>query len=226
VPGDTCVGDSLLFETATVEGDALVFATTGVQSAGAAAPTKFNARRLLRRLSADALLVEGSINQGGQSRQVGTIYKKSSDVLTATVRAVRANSGGHHRGPVDRRHVVNGRRRESAAGDDDRGAMDAAGRRRDARHGARRPQHGHAQLRIPLHRRTQRRAGLHGDAERAISPNRLRADVGDRDERDVRESRARLSEEDPVFADARWFACDRGQRRAGSRTITVTLKKQ
>jgi hypothetical protein len=87
VPGATCFGDSLLFETATLEGDAIVIATTGTQAAGATTPVKFNARRLFRRLSADTLLVEGSMNQGGQSRQVGTIYRKSADAITGTARA-------------------------------------------------------------------------------------------------------------------------------------------
>ena len=52
---------------------------------------------------------------------------------------------------------------------DDRGALDASGRWFDARrlpYPARRP---HACLRIPLHRRTRRRAGVHRDAERPVT---------------------------------------------------------
>jgi len=87
VPGATCLGDSVIFETATIESDAVVLTTTGTLTPGAAARVNANARRLLRRLSPDTILVEASINQGGQARQVGTIYKKSSDVMTASARA-------------------------------------------------------------------------------------------------------------------------------------------
>lgn len=87
VPGATCMGDSVVFETAVIDGDALVLTTTGTLTPGAAARVNVNAKRLLRRLSADTMLVESSISQGGQPRQVGTIYKKSSDVMAASARA-------------------------------------------------------------------------------------------------------------------------------------------
>jgi hypothetical protein len=94
VPGATCFGDSLLFETATLEADAIVIATTGTQAAGAAAPVKFNARRIFRRLSADTLLVEASMNQGGQSRQVGTVYRKSNDAIAGSPRPAAPMAAG------------------------------------------------------------------------------------------------------------------------------------
>ncbi len=87
VPGATCLGDSVIFETATIEGDAIVLTTTGTLTPGAAARVNANARRLLRRVSSDTMLVEASINQGGQARQVGTIYRKSSEVMTASAHA-------------------------------------------------------------------------------------------------------------------------------------------
>ena len=82
-PGPVCTGDSTSWETMAWEGDALVFAIRGVQSAGAPARTNFNARRLLRRTSPDTLTVEGTINQNGQARPVGTVYRRSSEAMAA-----------------------------------------------------------------------------------------------------------------------------------------------
>lgn len=97
VSGATCMGDSAMIETAAIEGNALLVAWTGVQSAGAAAPTKTNARRLFRRLSSDTLLVEATTVQNGQARQIGTVYKKSADVIAPPaprpVQAVSATIG-------------------------------------------------------------------------------------------------------------------------------------
>jgi hypothetical protein len=86
VPGATCMGDAFVFETAALEGDAIVLTITGTQAAGASAKVTANARRLVRRLSADTLLVEGFTRAGGEPRQVGTIYRKSPDALTAAAR--------------------------------------------------------------------------------------------------------------------------------------------
>jgi hypothetical protein len=94
VPGATCMGDAFVFETAALEADAIVLTITGTQAAGAYAPVKANARRLVRRLSADTLLVEGFTRAGGEPRQVGTIYRKSSDAMTATARPAAPMSAG------------------------------------------------------------------------------------------------------------------------------------
>lgn len=88
VPGATCFGDSAVFETAAVDGDALVLTTTGTLAAGASARVNANARRLVRRLSPDTILVEGLTSAGGQRRQVATVYRKSTDVMTASARPV------------------------------------------------------------------------------------------------------------------------------------------
>ena len=80
-PGTGCLGDAYFIEAAAWEGNAVTFTSLGTQSAGAPQPAKVNIKRVLRLEAPDTLLVEGSITQEGQSRQVGTVYKRSTDAL-------------------------------------------------------------------------------------------------------------------------------------------------
>lgn len=80
-PGTGCQGDAYFIDVAAWEGDALTFTTTGVHSAGVEQPATMNIKRFLRLEGPDTLVVEGTITQAGQSRQVGTVYKRSTETL-------------------------------------------------------------------------------------------------------------------------------------------------
>jgi hypothetical protein len=80
-PGTGCMGDAYFLEVAAWEGNGVAFTSTGVHSAGAPGPTKMNVKRILRLEAPDMLVVEGSVAQDGQQRQVGTVYKRSTEAL-------------------------------------------------------------------------------------------------------------------------------------------------
>lgn len=84
VPGNTCLGDASVFDTIAWEGEALVFTSVGSQPPGAAARVAANTRRVLRRTSPDTLTIEATMVQGGQPRQVASVYRRSADVMTPT----------------------------------------------------------------------------------------------------------------------------------------------
>jgi hypothetical protein len=77
-PGGLCRGDVYFIDQAAWEGNALAFTTTGTVPPGGAPPTRLSIKRLLHLESPDTLVVEGTIIQGGQSRQVATVYKRST----------------------------------------------------------------------------------------------------------------------------------------------------
>ena len=81
VSGRMCEGDSEFIETVAREGEAIVLTGVGRVPPGGGAPQQLNVRRILRLHGADALVVEASISQGGTSRQVGTVYKRSAEAL-------------------------------------------------------------------------------------------------------------------------------------------------
>lgn len=83
IMGRLCEGEAVLHETASWEGDALVLTIVGRTPAGGGATTAFNARRILRLEGPDRLVVEGSMNQGGTSRQVGSVYHRTTDPMPA-----------------------------------------------------------------------------------------------------------------------------------------------
>jgi hypothetical protein len=92
-PGTGCIGDAYFVEIAAWEGSAVSFTSISSQAAGAPQPTKANVKRLLRLESADTLLVEGTMTQDGQPRQVATIYKRTTEALpplAATLPATKA----------------------------------------------------------------------------------------------------------------------------------------
>ena len=80
-PGTGCLGDAYFIEAAAWEGNAVTFTSLGTHPAGGSQPTKLNIKRFLRLAAPDTLIVEGSISQDGQSRQVGTVYKRSTEAL-------------------------------------------------------------------------------------------------------------------------------------------------
>jgi hypothetical protein len=95
-PGTGCLGDAYFIDVAAWEGNGLAFTATGTHAAGAAQPTKLNIKRILRLEAPDTLVVEGTITQDGQSRQVGTVYKRSTETLpplATTLPATKAAAG-------------------------------------------------------------------------------------------------------------------------------------
>jgi hypothetical protein len=80
-PGTGCLGDAYFIEVAAWEGNAVTFTSLGAHAAGASQPTRVNVKRFMRLESTDTLVVEGSMTQGGQSKQVGTVYKRSTEAL-------------------------------------------------------------------------------------------------------------------------------------------------
>jgi hypothetical protein len=83
IPGRLCEGEGALTETATWEGQALVFAATGLAPAGGGPVRGGATKRLLRLQAPDVLVVEGTIVQQGQARTVGTVYRRTADALPA-----------------------------------------------------------------------------------------------------------------------------------------------
>lgn len=83
MPGRLCEGESQLHETAAWEGDALAFVVVGQTPAGGGEPRTTSTRRLLRLEGPDRLVVEGTMMQGGQPKQVGSVYVRSNDPMPA-----------------------------------------------------------------------------------------------------------------------------------------------
>jgi hypothetical protein len=88
-PGRMCEGETEFVETAAWEGESLALTVVGVMPPGGAA-RELSAKRFVRLQSADTLVVEGTLTQpatqpGGtpQSRQVGSVYKRSTTPLPA-----------------------------------------------------------------------------------------------------------------------------------------------
>jgi hypothetical protein len=92
-PGTGCLGDAYFIDAAAWEGNAVAFTSLGTHPAGAPQPTKTSIKRLLRLEGPDTLVVESTIVQEGQSKQVGTVYKRSTETLpplAATLPATKA----------------------------------------------------------------------------------------------------------------------------------------
>lgn len=83
VPGRLCEGETEFVETAAWEGNALALTGVGRIPPGGAVPIQLNVKRLLRLQGSDTLIAEGSMTQGGATRAVATVYKRSADALPA-----------------------------------------------------------------------------------------------------------------------------------------------
>lgn len=92
VPGRLCEGERILHETAAWEGDALVVTVVGSTPAGGGAMIELNNRDLFRLEAPDRLVVEATMVQQGQRRQVGSVYLRSTEILPAP-RAAHAVEG-------------------------------------------------------------------------------------------------------------------------------------
>lgn len=81
VPGRMCEGERQLHEVAAMDGEALILTTLGQTAAGSPQRRAGQNRSVLRLEGTDRLVVEGTMVQGGQSRQVGSVYRRTNDAL-------------------------------------------------------------------------------------------------------------------------------------------------
>jgi hypothetical protein len=80
VPGQLCEGERTFHETAAWENNALVITSVGLTPAGGGATTSSNSRRILK-LEGDRLVIEATIVQQGQQRQVGAVYTRTTEAM-------------------------------------------------------------------------------------------------------------------------------------------------
>jgi hypothetical protein len=95
-PGTGCIGDAYFTDVAAWDGNGLALTSTGVHAAGAAQPTKLSIKRILHLEGPDTLVVEGTISQDGQPKQVGSVYRRSTEALpplAATLPPTKAAAG-------------------------------------------------------------------------------------------------------------------------------------
>jgi hypothetical protein len=83
VPGPLCQGDAQTIETVAWEGDALVFTVIGSVPPGGGTPNTLNVRRVFRLQTPDTLVVEATTRLEGKPAQVGTVYKRTAELLKA-----------------------------------------------------------------------------------------------------------------------------------------------
>jgi hypothetical protein len=82
MPGRVCEGDREITETAAWEGDAIALTIVRQLPPGGSPPLNLNAKRILRR-DGDTLVVEGTRTEAGVTRQVATVYKRSTEAMPA-----------------------------------------------------------------------------------------------------------------------------------------------
>lgn len=82
VPGRTCESDREITETAAWEGDAIALTIVQQIPPGGGTPLNLNAKRILRR-EGDTLVVEGTRTDARGTRQVATVYRRSSESMPA-----------------------------------------------------------------------------------------------------------------------------------------------
>ena len=76
-----CEGDIEYTETLAWEGQALALTAVRAVPPGGASPQSLQTKRLIRFQAPDTLVVEGTLVQGGESRTVGTVYKRTTTPL-------------------------------------------------------------------------------------------------------------------------------------------------
>lgn len=94
ITGGPCQGDAEVIETAAWDGAGVVVTQVGSIPAGAGTPSRMNVKRLLRLQSPDLLVIEVTMRSSalGESRQVATVYKRSSDPIPAADAPKRGSS--------------------------------------------------------------------------------------------------------------------------------------
>ena len=83
VPAPLCMGQAESIETAAWDGSSIVLTIVGSMPAGATTPNKLSVRRVLRLEAPDRLVVEGTMGAAETAKTVGTVYKRSTETLSA-----------------------------------------------------------------------------------------------------------------------------------------------
>jgi len=80
-PGRLCEGERIAHETAAWEGNGIVLTLVGNTPAGMREPTPLSVRTVIYADGPDRVVVEGTMVQQGQRRQVGSVYRRTTDTL-------------------------------------------------------------------------------------------------------------------------------------------------
>ncbi len=91
IRGALCMGDSVRFESAAWEGQALALSLTGMQPPGGGPRTKFSVKYLFHLQAPDTLVVESTITQAGKPQQVGAVYKRTTEAMAPAAAPLPAN---------------------------------------------------------------------------------------------------------------------------------------
>ena len=83
VPAPLCMGQAESIETAAWDGSSIVLTIVGSMPAGATTPNKLSVRRVLRLEAPDRLVVEGTMGAAETAKTVGTVYKRSTETMSA-----------------------------------------------------------------------------------------------------------------------------------------------
>ena len=83
LPAPLCMGQAESIETAAWDGSSIVLTIVGSMPAGATTPNKLSVRRVLRLEAPDRLVVEGTMGAAETAKTVGTVYKRSTETLSA-----------------------------------------------------------------------------------------------------------------------------------------------
>jgi hypothetical protein len=91
IRGALCMGDSVRFESAAWEGEALALSLSGMQPPGGGPRTKFNVKYLFHLQSPDTLVVESTMTQAGKPQQVGAVYKRTTEAMAPLAAPLPSN---------------------------------------------------------------------------------------------------------------------------------------
>ena len=91
VRGALCMGDTVRFESAAWEGQALALSLSGMQPPGGGPRSKINVKYLFHLQSPDTLVVESTTTQGGKPQQVGAVYKRTAEAMPPLAAPLASN---------------------------------------------------------------------------------------------------------------------------------------
>jgi len=91
IRGALCMGDSVRFESAAWEGEALALSLSGMQPPGGGPRTKVNVKYLFHLQAPDTLVVESTITQAGKPQQVGAVYKRTTEAMAPPAAPLPSN---------------------------------------------------------------------------------------------------------------------------------------
>jgi hypothetical protein len=87
VTGPLCQADAESIETAAWEGEALAHTVVGLVMPAGGEVSPRSVKRVFRKLGSDTIVVEATMVQAGQRRQVATVYTRTTDSMPAITAA-------------------------------------------------------------------------------------------------------------------------------------------